>query len=255
MVKSSVIPLSQSAYLSIRGAIVNLTIEPGSFLLDRDIAELVGASRTPVREALSRLEVEGWVESVPRKGFRVRPIDVGELPELGEMIACLEAASAIKHSRDKNAVLFSLLRDIGDQQALAVTEGDMKEFLRLDDLFHHCLLGEAAKHQLSGGIYAILVDQVHRARLIVPPNQEDQEHHLDEHRLIVLSMELGDYEAAALLSRSHRMRMVDRLTSSIVDIDLASGTGGPANSSNLRSRLGRRRSRGEGRPPSGGTPS
>ncbi|WP_276945265.1 GntR family transcriptional regulator, partial [Ferrimicrobium acidiphilum] len=105
-------PLSHSAYVSIRSAIVSLAIEPGSFLLDRDIADLVGASRTPVREALARLEVEGWLESVPRKGYRVRLIDFGELPEVSEMIASLEAAAATRLAKTPNAVVFSMLREL-----------------------------------------------------------------------------------------------------------------------------------------------
>ena len=211
MVKSNTVPLSHSAYLSIRSAIVSLAIEPGSFLLDRDIADLVGASRTPVREALVRLEVEGWLESVPRKGYRVRLIDFGELPEVSEMIASLEAAAATRLAKAPNAVVFSVLRELNEQLVSVLDHGNPDEFIHLDDRFHRVLLGEAAQYPLSGGVYSLLVDQLHRARLMLPPTAAEQDHHINEHRLLILSMELGDSQAASLLSRSHRMRIVERL--------------------------------------------
>jgi DNA-binding GntR family transcriptional regulator len=212
VVKSNTVPLSHSAYVSIRSAIVSLAIEPGSFLLDRDIADLVGASRTPVREALARLEVEGWLESVPRKGYRVRLIDFGELPEVSEMIASLEAAAATRLAKTPNAVVFSMLRELNEQMVAGVEHENPDEFILLDDRFHRVLLGEAAHYPLSGGVYALLVDQLHRARLMMPPTVAEQDHHVNEHRLLILSMELGDSQAASLLSRSHRMRIVERLS-------------------------------------------
>ncbi len=217
MVKSNTVPLSHSAYLSIRSAIVSLAIEPGSFLLDRDIADLVGASRTPVREALARLEVEGWLESVPRKGYRVRLIDFGELPEISEMIASLEAAAATRLAKAPNAVVFSVLRELNEQLVSSLVDrGEPDEFILLDDQFHRVLLGEAAQYPLSGGVYSLLVDQLHRARLMLPPTAAEQDHHINEHRLLILSMELGDSQAASLLSRSHRMRIVERLSQLMV---------------------------------------
>ncbi|MGC9154941.1 MAG: GntR family transcriptional regulator [Ferrimicrobium sp.] len=215
--KSNTVPLSHSAYLSIRSAIVSLAIEPGSFLLDRDIADLVGASRTPVREALARLEVEGWLESVPRKGYRVRLIDFGELPEISEMIASLEAAAATRLAKAPNAVVFSVLRELNEQLVSSLVDrGEPDEFILLDDQFHRVLLGEAAQYPLSGGVYSLLVDQLHRARLMLPPTAAEQDHHINEHRLLILSMELGDSQAASLLSRSHRMRIVERLSQLMV---------------------------------------
>lgn len=228
VVKSNTVPLSHSAYLSIRSAIVSLAIEPGSFLLDRDIADLVGASRTPVREALARLEVEGWLESVPRKGYRVRMIDYGELPEVSEMIASLEAAAATRLAKDPNAVVFSVLREINEQLAVGLERENPDRFILLDDRFHRILLGDAAHYPLSGGVYSLLVDQLHRARLLLPPTPAEQDHHVNEHRLLILSMELGDSQAASLLSRSHRMRIVERLNSLTVQAHEADETS-PAN--------------------------
>lgn len=213
VVKSNTVPLSHSAYLSIRSAIVSLAIEPGSFLLDRDVADLVGASRTPVREALARLEVEGWLESVPRKGYRVRLIDFAELPEVSEMIASLEAAAATRLAKAPNAVVFSVLRELNEQLVIGLEHGNPDEFILIDDRFHQVLLGDAAHYPLSGGIYSLLIDQLHRARLLLPPTGAEQDHHVNEHRLLILSMELGDSQAASLLSRSHRMRIVERLSS------------------------------------------
>ncbi len=217
MPRSSVVPLSQSAYLSIRSAIVELKIEPGSFLLDRDIADTVGASRTPVREALARLEVEGWIESVPRKGYRVLPINYEELPEIIGMLSGIEEAGAVAMAGEGNRFKVSVLRDINAQLRLLADDGDWEMFLGLDNNFHRMAVSEAVGHHLTGSIYSLRVDQLHRARKRQPLAIGELRHHVEEHRVFILAVELGDADAAALLARGHRQRLANRLLSLTVE--------------------------------------
>ena len=219
MPRSSVIPLSQSAYLSIRTAIVELAIEPGSFLLDRDVADTVGASRTPVREALARLEVEGWIESVPRKGYRVLPINYEEFPEIMGMLSGIEEAGAVAMAGEGNPFRVSVLREINSQLQLLADEGGWEMFLGLDDNFHRMAVSEAVGHHLTGSIYSLLVDQLHRARKLQHSPAAELQHHVEEHRVFILAVELGDADAAALLARGHRQRLAARLLSSTVEAD------------------------------------
>lgn len=215
MAKGSVVPLSQSAYESIRAAIVDLTFPPGSFFLDRDVADLVGASRTPIREALARLEVEGWVESVPRKGFRVSIVDLEEVAEMAEMVAGIEASGCVALAREQDRVRTSLLREANGQLSRLADEGDAVGFLLHDDRFHRLTVVAGLHHRLTGSIYSLLIDQLHRARRLRPASLDDLRRHVEEHRLLIMALELGDAEAAALICRGHRRRLVDRLRTSI----------------------------------------
>ncbi len=73
--------LPQRAYHIIRIAIRDLILPPGKTILEREMAEILDMSRTPVREALVRLETEGVVRLIPRRGFIVKPIEKEDLPK------------------------------------------------------------------------------------------------------------------------------------------------------------------------------
>jgi len=220
MARGNSVLLSESAYRRLREAIVTTEVQPGTFLLDRDIADLVGASRTPVREALARLATEGWIESVPRRGYRVRTLDLEELPQLGEMVGGVEAAAAGALAEAPNPSRLAYLRELSEQCTLAVEQLDLEGFLAADDRFHRYLLGDASKYPLSGTLYQLMVDQLHRMRRLAAPSPRDQGRHVEEHRLMMLAMELADREAARLLARGHRARMVERLIRGLAVVEV-----------------------------------
>jgi len=224
MARGNSVLISESAYRRLREAIVTTEVQPGSFLLDRDIADLVGASRTPVREALARLAAEGWIESVPRRGYRVRTLELGELPQLGEMVGGVEAAAAGKLAEASNPPRLAYLRQLAEECTRAVERLDLEGFLAADDRFHRYLLGDAALYPLSGMLYRLMVDQLHRMRRLAEPSPRDQARHVEEHRLLLLAMELADDEAARLLARGHRARMVERLIRALAVVEMPSAT-------------------------------
>ena len=75
-------PLSQQVYETIKKDIVSLKYPPGSFLKERELAESLGVSRTPVREAIQRLSQEFWVISGDGKKMQVRPITIADVHEI-----------------------------------------------------------------------------------------------------------------------------------------------------------------------------
>ncbi|AVD54569.1 hypothetical protein BEH_24730 (plasmid) [Priestia filamentosa] len=82
--------LPQRAYLAIRHAIRHLQLPPGQTVLEREMAEILGMSRTPVRESLIRLETEGWVRLIPRRGFIVAPLVADDLQQIYEVVEALD---------------------------------------------------------------------------------------------------------------------------------------------------------------------
>ena len=85
-----------SAYRQLRKQILSNELPPGSETLEADLGRALGMSRTPVREAIVRLEYEGLVEVVPRRGIRVVPITLRDIREINEVLGWLEVLAAEK---------------------------------------------------------------------------------------------------------------------------------------------------------------
>src|SRR5262245_40338587 len=86
--------LRDQAYVRLREAILDGTLEPGEQLKDAEIAEWLGLSRTPIREALARLEEYGLVETAPNRYTRVTPLDAGEARDAFTVVAALHYLAA-----------------------------------------------------------------------------------------------------------------------------------------------------------------
>jgi DNA-binding GntR family transcriptional regulator len=84
--------LTQQAYQRISQDIRNCTLPPGSEISEGEIAESFGMSKTPVREALGRLALEGFVKPLPRRGYQITPLTIDDLTELFEIRGLLESA-------------------------------------------------------------------------------------------------------------------------------------------------------------------
>ncbi|MBK1794647.1 GntR family transcriptional regulator [Devosia sp. WQ 349] len=90
--KASSESLTQQAYHRISLDIRNCTLQPGSEVSEGEIADSLGMSKTPVREALGRLALEGFVKPLPRRGYQITPLTIDDLTELFEIRGILESA-------------------------------------------------------------------------------------------------------------------------------------------------------------------
>ncbi|MBI2843149.1 MAG: GntR family transcriptional regulator [Armatimonadetes bacterium] len=121
--------LGDQAYQEIRGRIIKKVLRPGDALLEAQLAEQLGMSRTPIRDALKRLEREGLVVSVPNKGSFVEslgPEDVAEIYDLREVIEGLAARLLARRITAEQADLLLQLADKAD--AASATVGDAEAF-------------------------------------------------------------------------------------------------------------------------------
>ncbi|SFF64295.1 DNA-binding transcriptional regulator, GntR family [Halobacillus alkaliphilus] len=197
--------LPQRAYQILRLAIRNLIILPGKTILEREIAEVLGMSRTPVREALIRLQTEGVVNLIPRKGFEIEPIEAKDLLDIYEVVEMLEglAAKLSTHtiSEDELTELDSLI----EHQAKALNEKDLEEWARLDNLFHFKIINSAKNERLAN-VIDVHADQLYRARLITINQRPLPFQSIVEHRAIVACMRAKDGDAAQMSMQSHRKR-------------------------------------------------
>ncbi|SNS77769.1 GntR family transcriptional regulator [Antarctobacter heliothermus] len=181
---------------------------PGERLRETELAERLGVSRTPVREAIRQLEADGLVAHVPRIGASVRKLDYAEVMELYEMRAVLEGTAARLAARAASDVELQELETLNQQLARA---GTGPEASRLNRIFHATLLDAAKNRFLSRSMLSL-----QRALLILGPSQLNESTRADEaveeHRRlldVLVARDGGGAEAAmrAHIEASQRIRI------------------------------------------------
>lgn len=128
--------LRDRAYEAIRDAIVAGEIEPGAVVRDADLAERLGLSRAPVREAFSRLVEEGLLESKPQSYTRVTPVVAAEVRDAAAVVGAMHelvTRVAVPLLRDADV---DVMRAANDRFAAALAAGDVDAALRADDELH-----------------------------------------------------------------------------------------------------------------------
>jgi DNA-binding GntR family transcriptional regulator len=137
--------LGEQVYLDVLQRIQRGSLPAGAKLRDSAIATELGVSRTPVREALSRLAWEGLLAADTGRGFRLRTLDPVELREIGSILAALEPL-ALDQSPDPTPELLTRLGDV--VRRLEQTRGDVARCVELDDEFHRVLLADSPNRRL-----------------------------------------------------------------------------------------------------------
>ncbi len=198
--------LVDAAYGQIRRRILDNLWPPGHRALEQEVALALGMSRTPVREALVRLQSEGLVEVVPRHGMRVLPVSPNDMREIYEILTALEcmAAELLARSRPSDAQLKPLV-DATDAMERALAADDLDAWAAADERFH-ALLVELAGNRLLQAAVMNHWDRAHRARLFTLRLRPKPVSSTREHRQLVERLRAADAEGAARVNRSHRER-------------------------------------------------
>ncbi|MFK4107009.1 GntR family transcriptional regulator [Streptomyces sp. NPDC019531] len=132
--------LRDRAYASIRDAIVAGEIEPGAVVRDAELAERLGLSRAPVREAFARLVDEGLLESKPQSYTRVTQVVAAEVRDAAAVVGAMHELVARVAVPRLLATDLETMRAANERFAAAVTAGDVDEALRVDDELHDVLV-------------------------------------------------------------------------------------------------------------------
>ena len=205
------------AYQCLKQEIRENRIPPGFQSPEPELAERFGVSRATLREALIRLQAEGLVELIPRRGARVLPIRADDMKEIYEILSSLEpdAAASLAASKPSAQDLLPLEQAAEDMEA-ALEGGDLDRWAKADDRFHLTLLDLHGNRRLKGFVMA-LNDQVHRARMITLRLRDLPKASNEEHRVILDTLLQGDAEAARQAFRVHRQRAASELVKILVD--------------------------------------
>ena len=144
----------ERVYRILRDWLINATLPPGEFLSEADLAERCGTSRTPVREACTRLMQDHWLTRIPRKGFMVTPISVRDIVDLYEYRKLLECYSAEKlaqtASHDQMRELIAIVAPEKDPAA------GLDQILAANQRFHHRMCELAGNQRVMGQLHLTL---------------------------------------------------------------------------------------------------
>ncbi len=195
-------PLRELVCESIRQAIINGVFRPGERLMEIQLADEMGVSRTPVREAIRKLELEGFVVMIPRRGTYVADISIKDLAEIFEIRTCLDvlaAGLAAERITDEELVTLNEYLNAIGQHAASM---DMNKIVELDTAFHDVLY-TASRNERLRTIINNLREQMTgiRGRSMSYPGRLVET--MDEHRLLVDSIAARDVERAQHAARTH----------------------------------------------------
>jgi len=195
-------PLRELVLDAIRGAIMNGTLQPRERLMEIQMAEELGVSRTPIREALRKLELEGFIVMVPRKGAYVSDLSFKDIADVFEIRAALEGlAAGLAAERITEEELERMERLLVEKQE-AITQDDIGKLVEVDTKFHE-LMYQASRNVRLGSIISNLREQIQRFRLTSLSYPGRNKLSLEEHKKIVEAIQARDYQLARQLATEH----------------------------------------------------
>jgi DNA-binding GntR family transcriptional regulator len=204
--------LADQAYAVIQGAILDESYQPGDHLSVPAISKALGISRSPVREAILRLEQEGLVRTIPRRGAVVVGVTFAELLKLYEVREFLEGLAARLAAEKATDEQIADLKKQWDEHSRAVAAGDVAAHMALDQGFHTQIFDAATNHYVA----EMRLEIQNQIRLgltstaAVPGNPPRA---LEEHKKILEAIVMRDPDRAEEAARAHIRRIIDTLHS------------------------------------------
>lgn len=195
-------PAAERVYAHVKQGVLERRYEGGTLLTEGELAEAVGVSRTPVREALLKLEVEGLIKLYPKKGALVLPVSAQEIADVVETRQLVEE-HAIRKAVPASPALIERLTQLLEKQREQAEAGDLAAAAVTDRCFHAEIVRSGGNEILSR-LYDQLRDRQLRMGVAVMHAHPDRvTKTLTEHREILEALRSGDAEAAVDLVHRH----------------------------------------------------
>jgi DNA-binding GntR family transcriptional regulator len=204
-------PTADLVYRRMRAAILDLTFLPGSALSESALVQRIGVSRTPIRQALQRLEQEQLVRIFPQRGTVVAPLDLQSFREAFFVRVSLETAAAREAAAHATHEDCTALRRETSLQRDAVVSGNHAEFFGLNEAFHRRLMALAG----LGNVWSVVesakvhLDRMRSAHLLLS-GPYPLAPLVDEHDAIVDALDANDSNSADALMRNHLEKVLPR---------------------------------------------
>lgn len=205
------LPLRDIVFQTLRNAIITGELQPGERLMETQLAEKLGVSRTPIREAIRKLELEGLVVMVPRKGAQVAQFTEKDIQDVLEVRAALEALAAKLACRRMDDRSFLKLQLAIAEYSYAAKNKDLETMIEKDVEFHDIICNATQNDKLIQ-LFNNLKEQVNRYRITYLKNAEDSETVEAEHLAILEALKNKDEEVASNLASKHIHTQCDSIT-------------------------------------------
>lgn len=198
----SEIPQGLDAYQRLMAEIRARTLKPGDRLLETELAARLGISRTPVREAIRRLESDGLVHHVPRFGATIRRLDYSEITELYEMRVSLEATAARLAARNASDAAILEMEAINSEMGDSRTDG--ARLYELNRQFHRIIVDASRNRYLSQAMRGL-----QKTMLILGPSTMEETGRateaIAEHTKVIAALRARNEEGAEAAMREHML--------------------------------------------------
>lgn len=209
-------PIREIVYEGLRKTVISGIIPVGERIVEKEYAERLNISRTPVREAIRRLEEEELVENIPRVGVVVKRIseeDIIEVYKIRQSLEVLATITAMEHITKEEMDELEQLLDLTEQKN---KEGDVKEVIRLFGEFNS-LIYKASRMKRLASMISKLNDYIKKFRDISITDDKRREKALVEHRAILKAIEEKNTKDIDKLIKEHLDISLDIVYSTMKD--------------------------------------
>ena len=208
-------PLREMVYEELKIQILTGAIVPGTRMMEVELAETMGVSRTPIREAIRKLEKEGLVTIRPRRGAYASSISTQDMLEILEVRQNMEGLAAYFAASRMTPDQLDTLKQLSSKYNEAVKAGNTEDMIEYDTKFHRCIV-DSCNNKVLVQMIEQLQEMVLRFRYIYYDTFRRAENMPEEHQAIYDAIACGDEDAARAAADVH----IDRLKTLVSNEDV-----------------------------------
>jgi DNA-binding GntR family transcriptional regulator len=210
-------PLHNAATERLRSMIVENELAPGQRVPERQLCEMLGISRTPLREALKVLAAEGLVDLLPNRGSVVTPLTIEDLDGTIEVMAPLERLCGALVAQRATDAEIDEIRALHFEMLACHARGHLPEYFRLNQVIHATIV-TATGNLVLANVWRGLNGRIRRYRYMVNLARDRWDQAVEEHRDILKALEERDSERLGDLMEGHLLNMAARVRQGMVDL-------------------------------------
>lgn len=214
------LPLRDVVFYTLREAILKGELEPGERLMELDLAEKLGVSRTPIREAIRKLELEGLVKMAPRKGAEVAEITLDDLTDVLEVRKNLEDLAVELACKKSTPEDIEQMKKCHENFKEALKSEDLTIMAEADEAFHNVIYNTTRNKRLMQ-ILNNLREQMYRYRLEYIKDKRKRNTLVEEHSEIIQAISNKNVEEAKKAIRTHIVNQENTIVFNITDAKTA----------------------------------
>jgi DNA-binding GntR family transcriptional regulator len=205
--------LSDRIFEIIEEAILNGSVRPGERIIETELAKNLGISKSPVREALKKLEGEGIVQLVPRKGFFVRNIDRKSIDDLCDVMFIIELAAARLSLKKKTEAVCKKIDEILDQMKRHLRRRDYASYVSANRQFHG-LFYDLTENEWILKISQMFLKEADMLRSLSLYSSDRFSRSIEEHYAIADAYKKGDEERLERAVKKHLIMFKENILKS-----------------------------------------